>query len=312
MADLPRLAVVIPCYNSVDTIGEAIESALTQDYGNFGVYVSENGSTDGSAEVVRSFSHPNLFASLHDATIPRTDNWNRAYDAAGTCDYYVNLHSDDRLAPVALKAIAEATRGGAAIIHGRYRIIDFYGNLISERSFPVGYRSTGAEFRELLLMQNIVMVAGVAIRSDVFRDVGKWPAEWTFMQDFEVWWRAGAYGHIQYSADVLGEYRQPKVWGIVPKHAEEFLRWSCQKYEALSEPRYRQALVDGLSLYLRQPKLAELPDDLPADLVVQVHAARALLAAHHPRSKVLMRQRVLRLKLAALSPFRRFSGRLIE
>lgn len=307
MPEAPRLAVVIPCYNSVETIGEAINSALAQDYDNFGVYVSENGSTDGSAGVVRAITHDKLFATLHTSTVPRTENWNRAYDSAGDCDYYVNLHSDDRLAPGALRAIAKAARGGAALIHGRYRIIDFHGKLLSARSFPLPYRVDGDAFREILLMQNIIMVAGVAIRADVFRDAGKWPPEWTFMQDLDIWWRAGEFGDIQHLSTVLGEYRQPKTWGLVPKHAEEFLRWTLLKYEELKRPAYRQALIDGLSLYLRQPKLAEPSDQLPPDLIAQIETARALLRAHPPRPNVLSRQRLRRVILAGLTPLRQWS-----
>ena len=51
----PLVSVVIPCYNAENDIGEAIQSALDQTYPNVEVIVIDDGSTDGSLEVIRSF-----------------------------------------------------------------------------------------------------------------------------------------------------------------------------------------------------------------------------------------------------------------
>ena len=47
--------VLIPAYNAEKYIGEAIESVLAQDYSPFHIIVVDDGSTDGTAEVVRQF-----------------------------------------------------------------------------------------------------------------------------------------------------------------------------------------------------------------------------------------------------------------
>lgn len=51
----PLVSIVIPCYNGETFVGEAIQSALDQTYQNVGVIVIDDGSTDGSLEVIRSF-----------------------------------------------------------------------------------------------------------------------------------------------------------------------------------------------------------------------------------------------------------------
>jgi glycosyltransferase involved in cell wall biosynthesis len=50
-----RVSVVIPCFNAAATIGETIESALAQTWRDIEIIVVDDGSTDRSAEILRSF-----------------------------------------------------------------------------------------------------------------------------------------------------------------------------------------------------------------------------------------------------------------
>jgi glycosyltransferase involved in cell wall biosynthesis len=54
-AVIPKISVLIPTYNRADYLEEAIESVLEQDYGNFELIVSDNGSTDGTEERVKKY-----------------------------------------------------------------------------------------------------------------------------------------------------------------------------------------------------------------------------------------------------------------
>lgn len=52
---VPFVSIVIPCYNAEDWIESTIESALAQTWTNYEVVVVDDGSTDGSLEIVKSF-----------------------------------------------------------------------------------------------------------------------------------------------------------------------------------------------------------------------------------------------------------------
>ena len=56
-AALPKITVVTPCFNSVVTIRETLESVRDQDYKNIEHLVFDGGSQDGTLDILREFPH---------------------------------------------------------------------------------------------------------------------------------------------------------------------------------------------------------------------------------------------------------------
>ena len=51
----PKLSIVMPAYNHQQLVGEAIESVLTQTFGDFEFIIIDDGSTDNTADVISSY-----------------------------------------------------------------------------------------------------------------------------------------------------------------------------------------------------------------------------------------------------------------
>lgn len=126
-----KASVIIPVRNRVNTIEDAVRSALAQqtDF-SFNVIVVDNHSTDGTTAALQALAaeHAEL---IH--LIPQRDDlgiggcWNEAIYASHCGRYAVQLDSDDIYSGTTTlgRIVAEFERSGAALIIGSYTIVDF-------------------------------------------------------------------------------------------------------------------------------------------------------------------------------------------
>ena len=56
----PFITIAIPTFNRASWVKECVRAALAQSYSNFEVLVLNNASTDGTAEILRTYHDPRL------------------------------------------------------------------------------------------------------------------------------------------------------------------------------------------------------------------------------------------------------------
>lgn len=61
----PQISVIIPAYNCEKTIGKCLDSLSSQDYPSFEIIVIDDGSTDNTARICRSYTHVKLIQTLN-------------------------------------------------------------------------------------------------------------------------------------------------------------------------------------------------------------------------------------------------------
>jgi GT2 family glycosyltransferase len=115
----PRFSVIIPAYNSAETLARAVESVFAQSWPADEIIVIDDGSTDETLQVARGFG--DQVRVIHQSNAGVSMARNRGADAA-TGDWLAFLDADDWYYPDRLRWHAEwiALDGGLDFLTGDY------------------------------------------------------------------------------------------------------------------------------------------------------------------------------------------------
>jgi len=100
-----KLSICMPTYNGSDTIAATLKSILVQNYQNFEIIVNDDGSTDHTEKVVKSFKDKRIKFSRNKKNLGYGDNLN-TFKSKITGDIMIFMAQDDLLLKDALLKIA--------------------------------------------------------------------------------------------------------------------------------------------------------------------------------------------------------------
>ncbi|VVS95842.1 conserved hypothetical protein [Sphingomonas aurantiaca] len=118
---LPRVTVVMPSYNHINYVEQAIRSILDQDYPDIELIVIDDGSTDGSQNFIRQLQQSLGFTFIEHGTNQGLNPTLVEGFTAGTGLYTAVLASDDALLPGKLRrqvAYLETTEKAGVYANG--------------------------------------------------------------------------------------------------------------------------------------------------------------------------------------------------
>ncbi|MEB3216570.1 MAG: glycosyltransferase family 2 protein [Nostocales cyanobacterium 94392] len=95
---MSKVSICIPTFNRIDLLPFAIESVLQQTYQNFELIVCDDGSQDGTADLMSKYQDSRIKYIRHHQNIGKSNNMRSGFDAA-TGDYFIKFDDDDRLTP---------------------------------------------------------------------------------------------------------------------------------------------------------------------------------------------------------------------
>jgi glycosyltransferase involved in cell wall biosynthesis len=203
------VAVCIPTYNRASYLGEAIQSVLTQSFEDFELLVVDDGSTDGTREIVASYHDPRLRYAHNARNLGMVANWNRCLELARGAPYIARLDDDDVYLPTMLgtmvAALAADPRAGFG--YSAVEIMDDRGRVTGERHSLRGDHvlDPRAGFAHLLSF-NSVPTPTVVMRAQALERVGPYDPGAGWCADWEMWLRLARFP-IVYVDRVLARYR---------------------------------------------------------------------------------------------------------
>jgi glycosyltransferase involved in cell wall biosynthesis len=186
--DLPLVSVVIPAYNSADYIGDAVDSCLAQTYPNCEVVVVDDGSTDGT---------PDLLHTRYGDRIRLIQQANRGAAGARNTgirevhgEFVQFCDSDDRLLSNKVQASWELfqQKPEIVLVYTSVRVV-FLDNTPDIILYDDGLPS-GDLFCKLLFERgNFVGTSTVMVRRQAVLDVGGFDESLAVAEDWDLWLR---------------------------------------------------------------------------------------------------------------------------
>jgi glycosyltransferase involved in cell wall biosynthesis len=197
-AEGPTVSVVLPTYNRAHLVGRAIQSVLSQTYGNLELIIVDDGSTDRTREVIGDFQDKRIRYLWHAHNTGAAAARKRGIRASGG-RYVAFLDSDDEWMPGKLErqmeVFAEASPVTGIVHTGVWRP---RGN--RKRYHPSSLRRLAgvipSKIRRLqgnvhcaLQRGNWVTTQAAMVRRECFEEVGGFDELLSRLEEWELWLR---------------------------------------------------------------------------------------------------------------------------
>ena len=222
----PKVSVLIPSYNQESVIEQTVMSALTQNYDNLEVVVSDDASSDRTPQILRGIQrrYPNrLKIFLHQKNLGVTENHTRGLlECQG--EFIAFQDGDDLFLPGKIKKQVEFMQNHPDCTISSHDVDVFdseTGNTLYLWSQRFGRREGG--MRELVRYGNYLSSVSVMVRRIHLPEYG-YDERIKIGSDWLLWLEVLSHGKgkIRYMDGVLARYR---------RHAGNLTNLSGWKYE---------------------------------------------------------------------------------
>ena len=257
----PSVSVVIPIFNGLHHLDEALESVIAQTHTDLEIVLVDGGSTDGSREWMHGVKDPRVRVLEMPAGTTAAGNWTAASSAA-TGDFVKLLCQDDLLHPQAIEhQLADLTaHEGALMAVAQRDVIDARGSVLFHHWGCAGLTAGVVDGRTALLAAYLhgtnVFGEPVAIlfRREALDAALPWNDDRPFLLDLELYSRILANGPIVVRREAVGSFRvSDSSWStrLVATQSAQMRAWQ-EEVEAQLSPTMGQRLKARTSLHSRK------------------------------------------------------------
>ncbi len=200
-----KISIVMPCWNTVEFIERSIRSVVEQNYTDIELIIQDGGSTDGSVEIIKSYSkkYPKIIKWVSQKDKGQADAINQGMKKA-TGEIMTYLNADDVYKPGALKKVAEyfEKHPKKMWVYGKCDIIDGHDQEI--RGWVTAYKNfwlSNYSYATLLIL-NYISQMGCFWRKEAAEEIGEFDVNQYLVLDYDYWLRLGK----KYPAGVIQSY----------------------------------------------------------------------------------------------------------
>jgi glycosyltransferase involved in cell wall biosynthesis len=202
MNTIPKISVIIPCYNNETTILETIESINQQEYTSIEMIIVNDGSTDKSEQIISDYIKINKITNIlliNQINSGPSKSRNNGADRA-TGKYLLFLDADDIIASTYITKCIRYLENHQTL-NIIYSKADYFGAKNKTWNLP--------DFNlQNFLESNCIPISAV-IRNKIFQKVGKFDENLNYTEDWELWIRiVKEFGGVYKIPETLFFYRK--------------------------------------------------------------------------------------------------------
>lgn len=201
----PQVTVLMSVYNSEKYVRESVSSILAQTFTDFEFVIINDGPTDSSMDIIKSFNDERVKIVENEENIGLTKSLNKGLDIAKG-KYVARIDADDIAEPNRLELqVAELeSDSNVGLVSSWRKMISEAGEIIN--TDKVDY--TPEDIFYTLHFRNCIIHSAATFRAELVKGLGGYSEKWRHGQDFDLWVRLSKLARIVQIPEYLIQVRK--------------------------------------------------------------------------------------------------------
>lgn len=202
-----NISIGIPVYNQVGTIASTIESVLNQKNSPYEIIISENHSTDGTREIVESYSD-RVKIVRPPKHLSMSENWDFCVKSC-TGEWIGLISGDDNLLPNYIQSMQRGISSNldAVFIMAGWQIVNTYSNTtVSKFLLSMSNITSPPETTKMLLAGPKASFAAFCFKKNMYLEIGGYDQNFQLIQDWILQFDLSFKGSFIKIDDLVAQY----------------------------------------------------------------------------------------------------------
>ena len=257
----PLISVIMPAFNAELYVEEAVRSILDQTFRDFEFIIVDDGSTDRTPEILRTFTDPRirlLFNERNEGNYPARNRGGRL--AQGK--YIAVMDADDVAYPNRLQT--------------QYEYMETHSEVLALGAGTMFWpnwkiKVSDESIRVVLLLNNCFVHSSLFVRRETMIQLGGYDEQYVYAADYDLVTRIALQGRLEILDELLVYYRWHKEQ-ITARNKKD----QCRFAERIRDIYQRKFIQRYLSINLVYPEPAMLSHTLMNVVIALFVYAQAL------------------------------------
>ncbi len=242
---MPKVSVLLTCFNHIAYMPEALDSIRCQSFGDYEIIAIDDGSSDETREWLTE-NAKDCKLIFNETNLGTYGSLNRALSEASG-EFVAILNDDDVWLPDKLARQTELlqTNPKVGLVHTDGLFIDGSGGTIE--GSPLGFefpKTVTGNVLLALLHQNKIIASAALVRKECFDRLGGFNESYFGSGDWEMWLRIAEEFEVGFVKEELTKYR---VHGANASHKLDRIWQDDQKLREWIRTRYDQYRAMGFA-----------------------------------------------------------------